>query len=464
MQDIPDLWQLINNLLEEQASICCSKHGDGAKGEREEDSGIISNHAYGILRAVEFRDRGIRLVQIRNPWGSGVEWNGRFSDGDSRSWAMLSDRERSMLGGGGCDPTEKDGTWWMLVEDLKRHYSTIGACRPILRLDRWTRHLLVSSWNKETGCGGQLHLNPQVHLELMGGGRGQDLVKVLVCLTQVSKRVSSDNLGIHPLICGGVEKVGERVLKVTGDSRLHKMDAYTTSRNATVEIECKRSDFPLCVVAGVFGGGVGELASGAREANFEMSVCVKDQKTKMVLVGGDLPECRVCKKALKLPWVEHDGGVIVHSKCSDAYKEQTADKCLECGKGLVGSFYREDGGKVHADVCHERWRERNADKCSVCGKAVLGSHFPVDGGKVHDGACIEIHRERSADKCSSCGKAVMGSFFTIDGGKIHDGACIEAHRERTAAKCIVCKKAVRGQYYDIAGKGQCHVECHGKLK
>ncbi|KZP03803.1 cysteine proteinase [Athelia psychrophila] len=44
--------------------------------------GIITGHAYAVLKAVEFR--GKRFLKIRNPWGSN-EWKGRWSDG-SEEW------------------------------------------------------------------------------------------------------------------------------------------------------------------------------------------------------------------------------------------------------------------------------------------------------------------------------------------------------------------------------------------
>jgi len=51
--------------------------------EFKQDTGIISGHAYGILDVKQV-STGDRLVQIRNPWGSG-EWKGRWSD-NSRVW------------------------------------------------------------------------------------------------------------------------------------------------------------------------------------------------------------------------------------------------------------------------------------------------------------------------------------------------------------------------------------------
>lgn len=43
--------------------VCCSQM------ERERKDGLIENHAYSIMRAIDVH--GEKLVQIRNPW---VRW------------------------------------------------------------------------------------------------------------------------------------------------------------------------------------------------------------------------------------------------------------------------------------------------------------------------------------------------------------------------------------------------------
>ena len=45
-------------------------------------SGLHGDHAYSVLRAVEYK--GKRFVIIRNPWGES-EWTGPWSDG-SKEW------------------------------------------------------------------------------------------------------------------------------------------------------------------------------------------------------------------------------------------------------------------------------------------------------------------------------------------------------------------------------------------
>jgi len=54
----------------------------GASSGRITIQGLMGDHAYSVLRAVEVKGR--RFVVVRNPWGKS-EWNGRWSDG-SKEW------------------------------------------------------------------------------------------------------------------------------------------------------------------------------------------------------------------------------------------------------------------------------------------------------------------------------------------------------------------------------------------
>jgi hypothetical protein len=56
--------------------------------------GLIGNHAYSVLRAVECN--GKRFVVVRNPWGKS-EWTGRWSDG-SKEWVQEWLEHLSTLG------------------------------------------------------------------------------------------------------------------------------------------------------------------------------------------------------------------------------------------------------------------------------------------------------------------------------------------------------------------------------
>lgn len=55
------------------------KDDDGKQQDGMGNTGILFNHAYGVL---DVRDvDGLTLIRIRNPWGHG-EWSGKFADED----------------------------------------------------------------------------------------------------------------------------------------------------------------------------------------------------------------------------------------------------------------------------------------------------------------------------------------------------------------------------------------------
>lgn len=66
--------------------MSCSVGPDYTQEEADND-GIVLGHAYTLLSVAQIQDkRGnmVRLVKLRNPWGSG-EWKGNWSD-KSDSW------------------------------------------------------------------------------------------------------------------------------------------------------------------------------------------------------------------------------------------------------------------------------------------------------------------------------------------------------------------------------------------
>ncbi|CAG8760522.1 12315_t:CDS:2, partial [Cetraspora pellucida] len=97
--------------------------------------GTISNHAYSILRTAE-TDDGIKLLQIRNPWGT-TEWTGAWSDG-SKEWTperMIKLNHRF----------GDDGTFWMCYDDFLDYWDMIDKCR--LFDSSWTVYMTWINYN-----------------------------------------------------------------------------------------------------------------------------------------------------------------------------------------------------------------------------------------------------------------------------------------------------------------------------
>jgi hypothetical protein len=86
---------------------------------------LISGHAYSVLSVHEVLDAGaeVRLVRIRNPWGRRAEWQGDWSD-KSGKWSsrLKAQVPFSELG-------DKDGVFFMSIEDLARNVNCVSACQ-----------------------------------------------------------------------------------------------------------------------------------------------------------------------------------------------------------------------------------------------------------------------------------------------------------------------------------------------
>ena len=74
------LWERIKNGYKN--NDCLITIGTGLIPD-EDNVGLVSNHAYGVLEIFEYKQHKILLV--KNPWGH-FRWNGKFSTEDSVSW------------------------------------------------------------------------------------------------------------------------------------------------------------------------------------------------------------------------------------------------------------------------------------------------------------------------------------------------------------------------------------------
>jgi len=115
-----DLWSKILHAEKSGFIMVCGTEG---QGESEiENSGIAAGHAYSLLAAHEFMHRGtqVRLVKLRNPWGS-HEWNGAWSDSDDVNWTPELRKKY------GCN-AEDDGIFFMSILDYTRFFNLTAVC------------------------------------------------------------------------------------------------------------------------------------------------------------------------------------------------------------------------------------------------------------------------------------------------------------------------------------------------
>lgn len=111
-EKIPEakMWDVLVKYYGLQAVLCAS----GASGSH----GLVSGHAYSILAAKKVGE--FRMVQIRNPWGTG-EWQGDWSD-KSDLWK----KNPKVAQGVGYTDAD-DGSFWMEWKDFLQNWKRIGV-------------------------------------------------------------------------------------------------------------------------------------------------------------------------------------------------------------------------------------------------------------------------------------------------------------------------------------------------
>jgi len=123
-----------------------------------------------VLRLAEVD--GIKLIQLRNPWGSS-EWNGDWSD-DSEHWTT---RMKNVLN---YNSFEDNGVFWMDFNDFMEEFDTIYVCRNYTNQPEWKNLLIEDEWKGQYAeglptagnSGAKMQKNPQYGITVTKPGRG----------------------------------------------------------------------------------------------------------------------------------------------------------------------------------------------------------------------------------------------------------------------------------------------------
>ena len=115
--------------------VSCSieRTGGGAVGEEERRDGLFAGHEYSLLEAVCVH--GHPLIELRNPWGGGKEWNGDWSDG-SDMWTKHSEVADDLGYEGERGKVVENGQFYMPAKDFCRIFSSISVCPVTLGVPR----------------------------------------------------------------------------------------------------------------------------------------------------------------------------------------------------------------------------------------------------------------------------------------------------------------------------------------
>ena len=102
------------------------RHSEGLNDEQQEAkykaAGLALGHAYTVMKTVFVEKLNLYLLNIRNPWGDGIEWTGDWSD-SSAKWKQHPD-VRDELG----FVSAKDSQFWMSWKDVREHFCGGGVC------------------------------------------------------------------------------------------------------------------------------------------------------------------------------------------------------------------------------------------------------------------------------------------------------------------------------------------------
>lgn len=166
------LWTRLESAYESRLIICGScGHVDGLTDEQYRSAGLSPSHCYSIVQVATASQGTLRLLKLRNPWGTGRKWNGRFSDKDTESWTEEIKREI------GCTDLGAEGVFWMRLEDVRRHFTSITICP---YREGWSERRLIGSIPAQAVTGTQ----PAYYLE------SDAACDTLVSLMQPEERAS----------------------------------------------------------------------------------------------------------------------------------------------------------------------------------------------------------------------------------------------------------------------------------
>eukprot|EP01129_Flabellula_baltica_P016099 TRINITY_DN842_c0_g1_i4.p1 TRINITY_DN842_c0_g1~~TRINITY_DN842_c0_g1_i4.p1 ORF type:complete len:864 (+),score=217.92 TRINITY_DN842_c0_g1_i4:513-3104(+) len=155
-----DYWEVIKLSIEQKFFLGCAKADSKSDMEEDDGNGIIANHAYGILNAVEIDNK--KMVRCRNPWGR-HEWSGRWAD-YAKEWKKhpnMKDNLNVIF--------QEDGTFWMEYSDWANIFNRLYVLRTYTANSNWRFHKIVDAFSgiSAGGCANNSTFgnNPQYLIE-----------------------------------------------------------------------------------------------------------------------------------------------------------------------------------------------------------------------------------------------------------------------------------------------------------
>lgn len=215
------LWTIISQAYNKNSIMGCSILPNSFEFEAICSNGLVKGHAYTITKLVYFELKGksCKLVRIRNPWGSEIEWKGAWSD-NSSEWNECSESIKKKLG----VVKDNDGEFWMSFKDFLNIWDVLEICH--LSLNSFSDSLVEKShienltWRKLQSEGENVWKCKQLYSEWRVGKNAGGLYRGYRC---------SDKYWTNPQFLITVQNV----------------DVYDSQNKATVIIALMQNEYRL---------------------------------------------------------------------------------------------------------------------------------------------------------------------------------------------------------------------------
>jgi hypothetical protein len=119
-RSVPELseeqcFHVFNGALKHNMIICAGSQSPDGHGVDVQAEGIVAGHMYSVLDTCTVNSGSVRLIQLRNPWGS-YEWKGAYSDHDANTKGWKPDSGfligNSIFAADGVREAKDDGIFW----------------------------------------------------------------------------------------------------------------------------------------------------------------------------------------------------------------------------------------------------------------------------------------------------------------------------------------------------------------
>jgi len=124
--DYDSFWDYLVSCDKKNYILSASIGGDVM--ERPRTDGLVERHAYSLISIKEIN--GNRLLQLRNPWGNSMEWNGDWSDSSSL-WEENPDVHKALK-----NEDVDDGKFWMCFDDFNKVWESVYVSAMSMPVER----------------------------------------------------------------------------------------------------------------------------------------------------------------------------------------------------------------------------------------------------------------------------------------------------------------------------------------